>query len=414
MRIARLVKWSARALASCLFVACASLTATSVSAQTAPQEELKIVYPVDVPSWDPTAVTFPAGQSIYKAVFDSPLFIDGDLKLRPSLIKSWKWADDKNTRLTIQLRDDVTFHDGSKLTTEDFKYSFFDRPRGDKKLAINGFFGSLKDIEIASPTEATMVFSTPTPTAPNYLGFLTSYILPKAYIQRVGEDGFQANPIGAGPYKIVLADPDLPDPDTLAARIRAAHAAGRPVAVHSVTRESLVVLLVALEIAGRLPGDRIEHAALVPQELVASLAGLAVVTQPGFLADRGDLFRRDVPAAEHGDLYRCRSLVAAGIPVALSSDAPYGPVDPWSVLRAASTRHTPDGDPLGPHETLTPRQALDALTAPVPGAPPRALRPGAPADLVLLHVPLADALRAPEAGLVRATVVDGRWVHRRD
>ncbi|MFD1236965.1 amidohydrolase family protein [Pseudonocardia benzenivorans] len=218
----------------------------------------------------------------------------------------------------------------------------------------------------------------------------------------------------AGPYKIVLADPDLPDPDTLAARIRAAHTAGRPVAVHSVTRESLVVLLVALEIAGRLPGDRIEHAALVPQELVASLAGLAVVTQPGFLADRGDLFRRDVPAAEHGDLYRCRSLVAAGIPVALSSDAPYGPVDPWSVLRAASTRHTPDGDPLGPHETLTPRQALDALTAPVPGAPPRALRPGAPADLVLLHVPLADALRAPEAGLVRATVVDGRWVHRRD
>ncbi|CAM3978149.1 ABC transporter substrate-binding protein [Bordetella tumbae] len=204
MSIARLVRWSARSLASCLFVTCASLAASVAQAQTpAAEEELKIVYPVDVPSWDPTAVTFPAGQSVYKAVFDSPLFIDGDLKLQPSLIKSWKWADDKNTRLTVELRDDVTFHDGSKLTTEDFKYSFFDRPKKDKKLAINGFFGSLKDIEVASPTEATMVFTTPTPTAPNYLGFLTSYILPKAYIERVGEDAFQANPIGAGPYKIV-------------------------------------------------------------------------------------------------------------------------------------------------------------------------------------------------------------------
>lgn len=204
MSMARLVRWSARSLASCMFVTCASLAANSVSAQTLEaQDELKIVYPVDVPSWDPTAVTFPAGQSVYKAVFGSPLFIDGDLKLQPALIKRWKWADDKNMRLTIELRDDVTFHDGSKLTTDDFKYSFFDRPKQNKKLAINGFFGTLQGIEIASPTEATMVFTTPTPTAPNYLAFLSAYILPKAYIERVGEDGFQANPIGAGPYKIV-------------------------------------------------------------------------------------------------------------------------------------------------------------------------------------------------------------------
>lgn len=75
-----------------------------------------------------------------------------------------------------------------------------------------------------------------------------------------------APPTGAtaGPYKIVLADSGLPDPDALAERIRAAHAAGRGVAVHTVTRESLVLLLVALESAGRDPRDRVEHAALVP------------------------------------------------------------------------------------------------------------------------------------------------------
>ncbi|GAY07657.1 amidohydrolase family protein [Pseudonocardia sp. N23] len=211
-----------------------------------------------------------------------------------------------------------------------------------------------------------------------------------------------------GPYKIALADHDLPTPDALAERIREAHTAGRPVAVHSVTRESLVLLLVAFDTAGRMPGDRVEHAALVPTELIPPLAGLAVVTQPGFLADRGDLFRREVPADEHSDLYRCRSLRAAGVAVALSSDAPYGPVDPWVVLRAASTRRTIDGTTLGPAEVLTPRDALHALQAPTPGARPRVLRPGDAADLVLLHVPLDEALRQPDRDLVRTTFIGGR------
>ncbi len=199
------IRWLGRVLASCLLLLCGGWAAALAQADTPAPEpgELKIAYPVDVPSWDPTAVTFPAGQSLYKAVFDSPLFIDGDLKLQPALVKSWRWLDDKNMRLAIELREGLTFHDGSKLTTEDFKFSFLDRPKKEKRLAINGFFGGLQDIEISSPTQAVMVFSTPTPTAPNYLGFLTSYILPKAYMEKVGEDGFQAAPIGAGPYKIV-------------------------------------------------------------------------------------------------------------------------------------------------------------------------------------------------------------------
>src|SRR3546814_9446763 len=87
---------------------------------------------------------------------------------------------------------------------------------------------------------------------------------------------------------------------------------------------------------------------------------LRVVTQPGFLADRGDRFAAGTPAAEHGDLYRCRSLLDAGIPVALSSDAPYGPADPWQVIAAAAGRRTPDGSVLGPAETITAADALDA------------------------------------------------------
>jgi len=214
-----------------------------------------------------------------------------------------------------------------------------------------------------------------------------------------------------GPYKIVLADSALPGLDVLIDRVRAAHAAGRAVAVHCVTREALVLLLVALESAGVRAGDRIEHAALVPAELITRLRalGLAVITQPGFIADRGDDYLRDVPGVDQGDLYRARSLIDGGVACALSSDAPYGPVDPWAVIDAATRRCTPSGQVAGAAERLTGRQALDAyLGAPAdPGGTPRQVVPGAPADLVLLHVSRTEMLAQPSADLVAATVIAG-------
>jgi len=213
----------------------------------------------------------------------------------------------------------------------------------------------------------------------------------------------------AGPYKIVLADSRLPRYDELAGRIRAAHAAGRPVAVHCVTREALVLLLAAFGDAGPRPGDRIEHAALIPAELIPELArlGLRVVTQPGFLPHRGDDFLRELPPDDRPDLYRCATLRQAGIPVALSSDAPYGPLDPWAVMAAAAARRTASGQVAGPGERITFRQALCAYLAPPddPGGASRRVRPGMTADLVVLHTPLAEVPGLPEP--VRAVLVGG-------
>ncbi len=217
-----------------------------------------------------------------------------------------------------------------------------------------------------------------------------------------------AGPV-TGPSKIVLADSGLPAYTELAERVRAAHAAGRPVAVHCVSREALILLLAVLGDAGAVPGDRIEHAALVPAGLIPELArlGVRVVTQPGFLPHRGDDFLRDLPPAEHPDLYRCASLQAAGVPVALSSDAPYGPPDPWAGMAAAAGRRTASGRVAGPAERITFAQALRGyLAAPGdPGGPPRRVVPGAAADLVVLRVPLAGL--AGLADPVRAVVVAG-------
>ncbi|MGY1772473.1 amidohydrolase family protein [Blastococcus sp. SYSU D00813] len=220
----------------------------------------------------------------------------------------------------------------------------------------------------------------------------------------------------AGPVKLVLADSGLPDLDALTGRIRSAHAAGRPVAVHVVTREALALLLAALGTTGTRPGDRIEHGALLPRDVLADLArrGLRVVTQPGFLADRGDDYLRDVPAADHDDLYRAGSLVAAGVPVALSSDAPHGPLDPWRVVAAAVDRRTRSGAVVGAGERLAPAAALAAyLGRPDdPGGPPRRVAAGAAADLVLLQGPPAEVLATPSAERVRAVAIAGRLARR--
>ena len=79
-------------------------------------------------------------------------------------------------------------------------------------------------------------------------------------------------------------------------------------------------------------GDRIEHAAVTPGDVVADLArlGVTVVTQPNFVAERGDHYLADVPAVEHDQLWRVASLLSASIPVALSTDMPFGGDDPWA------------------------------------------------------------------------------------
>ncbi|MDH3044883.1 amidohydrolase family protein [Gordonia alkanivorans] len=223
--------------------------------------------------------------------------------------------------------------------------------------------------------------------------------------------------VTAGPYKIVLADSDLPDFPTLCERIHSAHSRGRGVAAHCVTREALLLLLAAFDEAGPHPDDRIEHGAIIAADTVEELGRrhIAVVTQPGFIAARGDDYLDRLDAPEVADLYRCASLVEADVPVAMSSDAPYGPVDPWTVIAAAATRLAPDGRIVGIDERVSRRTALEHYLAPLstPGAAARTVRPGEPADLVLLDGTLDSALQnGPEA--VRHTMIRGHIAYRRE
>ncbi|MFI1212965.1 amidohydrolase family protein [Streptomyces sp. NPDC020802] len=209
------------------------------------------------------------------------------------------------------------------------------------------------------------------------------------------------NVTDGAPVKLVLDDPTLPTPAELAATVGAARP--RPVAVHCVTRVQLLVTLLALEEAGPVEGDRIEHGSVIPAETVPWIRrlGVTVVTQPHFPVERGAAYATDVHADDRPHLYRCRSLTEAGVPVAAGTDAPYGTHDPWAVMRAAVERA--DGEGVPPEAALR----LFLGTPEQPGRT-RRLAVGATADLCLLRVPLREALDALSADVVRAAYVDGR------
>jgi predicted amidohydrolase YtcJ len=219
-----------------------------------------------------------------------------------------------------------------------------------------------------------------------------------------------ARRVTIGPVKAMLDDAALPGPDELAHLIANAHREGRSAAVHCVTAEQLVVTVAALDETASA-GDRIEHAGIVPPgygERLAAL-GVAVVTQPGFIAARGDDYRRNVEPAEQPWLYPCATLIRSGVTVAAGTDAPFGPADPWRCIAAATTRRTPAGQVLGRDERVSAARALRLfLAAPEDLGRMRTVTPGQPADLCVLRVPLAEALAHPDAAMVRATLVGGR------
>jgi predicted amidohydrolase YtcJ len=217
-----------------------------------------------------------------------------------------------------------------------------------------------------------------------------------------------------GPAKLHLHEAALPDFDETLAFVVAAHRQGRGVAIHCVSEVELVYALAALETAGVQPGDRIEHASVASDELIARIGalGIAVVVQPHFITERGDQYLTDVEPRHHAELYRLRSFLHAGVVLAGGSDAPFGSADPWQAMAAAVARRTPSGVIMREDEALSPEQALALYLAdPLDMSRQRRIEVGATADLCLLRCAWTEARGNLSADNVRATVIAGRLVN---
>jgi predicted amidohydrolase YtcJ len=215
------------------------------------------------------------------------------------------------------------------------------------------------------------------------------------------------------PGKKILQDDRL-DLDALTDWITEHHNGGRPVAVHCVTEAQLVVSIAALRAAGSHPLDRIEHAAVADDDNLADLAdlGVTVVTQPNFVAERGDQYLAEIPEAEHARLWRVASLLKANVRLALSTDMPFGRGDPWAAMRAAVHRTTASGVVLNASECVSARTALTMfLGCPDRPSKTRAIEPGWPGDLCVLTQRPTAVLAELDAAMVAATIIGGDIVY---
>jgi peptide/nickel transport system substrate-binding protein len=119
----------------------------------------------------------------------------------PSLAESWNESEDGRT-YEFKLRQGVTFHNGDPLTAEDVKFSL-ERYHG---IGAILFKDKLQAVEIVDPHLVRIHLKEPWPDFMTYLGTPATsvgWIVPKKYLEQVGDDGFKKHPIGAGPYKFV-------------------------------------------------------------------------------------------------------------------------------------------------------------------------------------------------------------------
>jgi len=194
--------------------------------------------------------------------------------------------------------------------------------------------------------------------------------------------------------------------------LRRAHGGRLEVATHAIGDAAVAEALAAYAETGAV--GSIEHVQMVGRDDVRRMAelGIRASVQPAHLLDDRDLTELAWP----GRAERCfafRWMLDDGVEVALGSDAPVSPLDPWLAIAAAVHRSADERDPWHGEQALTP---AEALAASVDGQPTVGV--GSPGDLVLLDAdPLAVRGDSAETGAalrdmpVALTVVGGRVVH---
>ena len=126
--------------------------------------------------------------------------------MAPSLAESWSASED-GLSYEFVLRRGVQFHNGEPVTAEDVKFSF-ERYRGNSQEMMKS---RVAEVETPDPQHVRFKLKEPWPD------FLTFYavasgagwVVPKAYVKKVGDDGFKKAPVGAGPYKFVSFTPGV-------------------------------------------------------------------------------------------------------------------------------------------------------------------------------------------------------------
>jgi peptide/nickel transport system substrate-binding protein len=127
--------------------------------------------------------------------------------MAPCLAQSWTESPD-GLVYEFKLREGLKFHNGDPFTADDVKFSFH-RYRGASAKLLHD---RVKSVDVVDPHRIRFVLHKPWP---DFLVFYATpatgaaWVVPKKYIERVGEEGFKKQPVGLGPYRFVSMAPGL-------------------------------------------------------------------------------------------------------------------------------------------------------------------------------------------------------------
>jgi peptide/nickel transport system substrate-binding protein len=187
-----------------------SMGAGAAGAQARPEGQLTIAFDVSIAAafFDTAdtagiATPFVFAYAMHDAV-TKPL--PGN-NLAPALAESWTESPDGLT-YDFTLRRGLAFHNGDPFTAEDVKFSFH-RYRG---IAAKLLKERVKSVDVVDPHRVRFVLHAPWPDFMTFYGTPATgaaWVVPKKYIEQVGEEGFRKHPVGLGPYRFVRQTPGV-------------------------------------------------------------------------------------------------------------------------------------------------------------------------------------------------------------
>ncbi|MFB3819239.1 MAG: ABC transporter substrate-binding protein [Candidatus Methylomirabilales bacterium] len=177
-----------------------SFLARAAGAQTTGKSTLVVGQSADVSKLDPHLSTTVNDIAITFNLYDNLLTRRRDGKLYASLATDWKLVNP--TTWQFKLRQGVKFHNGDPLTSTDVKFSFERSYDPTAKVITKSILNVIDRIETPDAHTVVIVTKKPDPLLAARTAFYAGQILPKAYFGKVGEDEFNARPIGSGPVKL--------------------------------------------------------------------------------------------------------------------------------------------------------------------------------------------------------------------
>ncbi len=183
-------------LALVLFAAACSKEGGDRSVQSAVNDPFVVDIRQVGEVYDPTSV-LPSEISavafnVYEWLFDR----NRDGTVKPGISESWTMSPDA-MELTIKLRKDVTFHNGTPMTAADVVYSWSRMVKGGFSTRVSR---SLQTLDALDDHTVRLRFGKPEVGFVAFGGFA---VLSKAYFEQVGEQQFKSQPVGTGPYKVM-------------------------------------------------------------------------------------------------------------------------------------------------------------------------------------------------------------------